>query len=56
MSCSCGVKSLSVTVHSYCSTVYFQYAVDRQCVALAGERRRISGRRFSPPEKLLFEA
>ena len=55
MSFSCGVKSLSVTVHSYCSTVYCQYAVDRQCMALACERRRFSGRRFSPREKLLFE-
>ena len=55
MSFSCGVKSLSVTVHSYSSTVYCQYAVDRQCMALACERSRISGRRFSPREKLLFE-
>ena len=55
MSFSCGVKSLSVAVHSYCSTVYCQYAVDRQCMALACELRRISGRRFCPREKLLFE-
>ena len=55
MSFSRGVKSLCVTVHSYSSTVYCQYAVDRQCMALACECRRISGRRFSPREKLLFE-
>lgn len=55
MSFSCGVKSVSVTVHSYCSTVYCQYAVDRQCMALAYEGRRISGRLFSPLEKLLFK-